>query len=188
MYEANWQTQQLQLMNARAQLAFNINRTMYNVVYNVRLERLQIKDSPIFCYKLSLAFRKLWASNCPLQKWRGDGEPRIQIAAENCWTDVEFSTNSERRSFTQGIVFNLCVLYWRKRLKILKGSAWRVEKWAKYLYCPVCIINGVHWKIPGTVKIQNRSLFFIGSIATAQMVKTEDFRFWLINARRKASW
>ena len=35
MYEANWQTQQLQLMNARAQLALNINRTMYNVVYNV---------------------------------------------------------------------------------------------------------------------------------------------------------
>lgn len=35
MYEAKWQTQQLQLMNARAQLALNINRTMYNVVYNV---------------------------------------------------------------------------------------------------------------------------------------------------------
>ena len=35
MFEANWQTKQLQLMNARAQLALNINRTMYDALYNV---------------------------------------------------------------------------------------------------------------------------------------------------------
>ena len=38
MYQAHWQTQQLQLMNARAQLAQNINRTMYNAIYNVSLD------------------------------------------------------------------------------------------------------------------------------------------------------
>ena len=35
MFEANWQTKQLQLMNARAQLALNISRSMYDALYNV---------------------------------------------------------------------------------------------------------------------------------------------------------
>ena len=35
LFEANWQTKQLQFMNARAQLALNINRSMYDALYNV---------------------------------------------------------------------------------------------------------------------------------------------------------
>ena len=65
MFQASWQTNQLQLMNARAQLALNINRTMYNALYNVSF----IFTPFLFVFRVSATMSKQLLITLVVRNW-----------------------------------------------------------------------------------------------------------------------